>query len=156
MVRQSSNEHKAVKMKKKLLIALIFFTPFFSNAQDTSGLGTMGISMETIRITATMIGMFLLAYFIIVLIRTILDYRLRSKLISKGVSDEVVRQFLKPADGDARMQVLKWALLLAGLGLGLILVQMAKPYGIHSLAIIVLSISISLIVYYFLMKKNPQ
>ena len=141
-------------MKRKLLILSILTAPVAANAQDNFDLNT--IPGEMVRIAGTLLGMYLFVYLLITLIRTILDYRLRAKMIDKGVPDEVVRQFLQPTSKDAKHQVIKWSLLLAGFGLGLVLAKLALPYGIHSIAIMAFSMAASLLVYYFFLSKSGE
>ena len=82
------------------------------------------------------------------------DFRLKSKIVEKGVPDKVAEQLLHADHKDAKSQAIKWFLILAGIGLGLTIIDLTLPIGIHSVAIMAFSISLGFLGYYFFIKRT--
>lgn len=142
-------------MKKIIIASLIFFTPVFLYAQDQLQLGNgRFIPNEYFRIAATVVVLYLVISFILAITRSILDFRLKSKMVDRGVSEKVAEQFLQPQNRDAKAQAMKAFLILAGLGLGLSIINLTTPIGIHSFAIITFTISLSFLAYFFFIRKT--
>ncbi|HTI11329.1 MAG TPA: hypothetical protein VL832_22305 [Puia sp.] len=141
-------------MKKIVSIATVLTIPFLSNAQSISSLiGDQDISRSMVAILV----LYLAGIFTLAMIKAIQDYRLKFKMMEKGVSERVIEQFLQPATRkDAKQQSIKWFLVLAAIGLGLTIVNFTLPLGIHSVAIMAFSISLSFLGYYFFIRKSDQ
>jgi len=144
-------------MKKRLTFILALLTPIALSAQDnyhfTEG---NSFSRPVFEITATLVAAYLFVYFIVTIIRLILDNRIKFKMVEKGVSDKVVEQILQPTKTDAKSQALKWFLVLAGIGLGLGIVSATRPFGIHSIAIIAFCLALSFLGYFTYMKRSEK
>jgi len=93
---------------------------------------------------------------IIYLIKMILDDRIKNKLIEKGASDALVTQLLQPAAKGEKNIIIKWICILSSSGIGLLLVSHFQPLGIHSLAIISLSLAGGFLAYFFLTRDKVQ
>ena len=144
-------------MKKLGTIVIVLIAPLAVFAQDNYHFSEgNSFSKQLFEIPATLVAAFLFAYFIIAIIRSILDNRLKSKMIDKGVSDKVIEQFLQPTRTDAKSQALKWFLLLAGTGLGLSAVSATLPFGIHSIAIIAFCLALSFLGYFIYIKRTEK
>ena len=142
-------------MKKLIAAAIIFFTPLVLHAQEDLRLGSgFKIDREYVRIIATVFVLYLIITFIITVIKSILDFRLKSRMVDKGVSDKVVEQFLQPQNRDAKTQAIKAFLILAGVGVGLTAIYFTSPIGIHSFAIMAFSIALSFLGYFYFIKKS--
>ncbi len=143
-------------MKKLIAAAIIFFMPFFLHAQDDFQLGGSNFRLggEFFRIFASVLVLYLMITFIITIIKTILDFRLKSRMVDKGVSDKVVEQFLQPQNRDAKTQAIKAFLILAGIGVGLTAINFTSPLGIHSFAIMAFSIALSFLGYFYFIKRS--
>ncbi len=100
--------------------------------------------------------LYLIIMFILSVVRALLDNRLKSQMINKGVSDKLVEQFLQPTATDAKEQAMKWFLILFGIGLGLTIVSNTLPLGIHSISIMTFSLSLSFLGYYFFVKQKGK
>jgi hypothetical protein len=149
-MRKNKNE----KMKRIVIGTACFLSPLALVAQDGLRLPDgSSFSQQLVEIPATLIAVYLISWFLLSIIRGNLDYRLKSKMIDKGVNDKIAEQFLQPTQKDTRSQTMKYFLLLAGAGLGLTIVSYTLPLGIHSLAIMVFSLSLSFLGYYFFMKR---
>ena len=143
-----------MKMKKLIAAAIIFFTPFVLHAQDIQFGDRIQIKDEYVRIIAGIFVLYLVITFLITIIKSILDFRLKSKMVDKGVSDTVVEQFLQPQNKDAKTQAIKAFLILAGIGVGLTAIYFTIPLGIHSFAIMAFSIALSFLGYFFFIRRS--
>lgn len=143
-----------MKMKKLFAILMVFLTPFVLHAQDLLVEGGIQISAEYVRIFSSILVLFLIITFILAIIRTILDFRLKSRMVDKGVSDKLVEQFLQPQNKDAKTQAIKTFLILAGIGVGLTAINYTTPIGIHSFAIMAFSLALSFLGYFYYIKKS--
>lgn len=144
-------------MKKFIPFLMLLLGTLGVCAQDIIHLpGGQSIDREFTAMLGTLAGMYIVVSFILAITRSIQEYRLKSKLIEKGVSDKVVEQFLQPTAGDTRSQIFKWFMLLTGFGLGLTLISMTLPLGIHSMAIMSFSIALGFLGYYFFTRKSQS
>ena len=101
-----------------------------------------------------LLALYLIINFILALLKSSQDYRLRSKLMDKEVPQPVVEQFLRPDQGDYRNQPLKSCLILSGIGLGLLICSFTLPIGIHSFATMAFSLALSFGAYYYILKRS--
>lgn len=147
-------------MKKITTIATIMLASFAANAQNVQNDSGVIIDRDFMRELLTnsgvLLGLFLITTFFLTLFRTYLDSKLKNKLIDKGASENVVTQLLQPLKKDSKLEPLKWFSILAGIGLGLALIDAFKPLGIHSLAIMSFSLAAGFLAYYFFSKKAEQ
>lgn len=143
-------------MKKILSAVSIVLLPFLSLAQDMNFGNETRVSSEFIRIAAMILVLYLLISFILTIIRSFLEFRLKSKMIDKGVTDKVVEQFLQPGSRDIKTQAIKAFLLLAGIGVGLTAISLTLPVGIHSFAIMAFSLAASFLGYYFFILRSRK
>jgi predicted butyrate kinase (DUF1464 family) len=123
------------------------------NAQDFT---YAQMHIELARGFMILVFSYLIIFFIITLIRLWLDSRLKHKMVDKGVSDEVVSQFLKPVSKDIKSYVMKWFLIFLSIGIGFSLINVTQPLGIHSLAILSFCIAFGFLAYYFFVRKTNQ
>ena len=140
-------------MKKLFALSAVLLSSIMVNAQDG---GHMEINMELARGIMLLVFTYLLSSFVLAVIRQLLDSRLKHKMVDKGVSDEVVSQFLKPANKDTRSYVMKWCLIFLSMGIGFALINVTQPLGIHSLAILSICIAFGFLAYYFFVTKTNQ
>ncbi|SIN64294.1 hypothetical protein [Chitinophaga niabensis] len=137
-------------MKKILSIFAVTLLPILVHGQDYYRLPDNSyVSQQFVTLPATLLAMYLIASFILKLIKTNLDHRLKSKMLEKGIPE----QFFQQNDKDDRVQAFRSFLLLAGIGIGLTLVYYTLPIGIHSMAIMAFCIALSYLVYFFYLKK---
>lgn len=139
-------------MKKIITIATVCSVGFTANAHDG-----YDYNDEIFEVSAAVfvVGMFM--YFIINVMKRILEYRLKNKIVDKGISESIAQSILDTrATEDSRNANIKWFAMLAGIGLGLAVVYFTKPFGFHSLAIMAFSISLSFLGYYFFIKNTEK
>ena len=111
--------------------------------------------MELARIAGAILVLFLIGCFILYFTRQLLDYRIKNKMIDKGVPDQIIAQVALAVKKDNRAAALKWTFILAGIGLGLLLIGFFPPLGLHSLMIMTFCISLSFLLYYYF-TRNQQ
>jgi hypothetical protein len=143
-------------MKRLILLFLAFTVPFGVFAEDYHFTEGTSFTRQLFEIPATLFAAWLVITFFISLVRIILDHRLKLKMIEKEVSDKVAEQILQPTKIDTKSQAFKWFLILAGMGVGLGLVSVTTPFGIHSVAIIACCLSLSFLGYFSYMKRSEN
>lgn len=114
------------------------------------------INENMFKICATILVVAMSMVFILSLVKNIFAQHLKKKIIENGVSESLATSVLKSGtadDGDAN---LKWCLLLAWLGVGLVIVHYTTPLGLHSLAILSLSISAGFLSYFIYTKRTKH
>lgn len=97
-------------------------------------------------------------YTIAYIIETILKYRLRSRIVSSGLTDEKLIRGLFSSRTDNQYSSLKWGLILLFAGIGLIVLELVPydydstlPYGIESFFV-----ALGFLVYYFMVKEKLE
>ena len=133
-------------MKKIITIIAAGLVSFSVNAQDGTD---MEFRPEVFRGVAAIfvVGMFM--YFIINIMKRIFEHRLKNKIVDKGISENIAQSILATQSPDEnKYSNVKWFAILAGMGLGLMVVNYTQPLGFHSLAIMAFSISLSFLGYY--------
>lgn len=146
-------------MKKSLATLLILLTTFQvfaqaefeptngSNATESTGLGAFG------EIILPVLFISFLVFMLSTLIRMFLDYRLKNKLIDRGMTDQLSAYLAEKSDSIKQTEVVKMAILFCGIGIGLLLVYFSSPIDIHSLAIMAFSLGLSYLAYFFYLRK---
>ncbi|MFT3823841.1 MAG: hypothetical protein QM731_07965 [Chitinophagaceae bacterium] len=145
-------------MKKIAFITTSLLASVAAMAQEDtkeSGLSNGNI-MELSRIVAVLSVVVLIAGFIIAVIKQLLEYRVKNKMIDKGVPESVVTQFLQPTEKDTKQVSIKWVTTLTGIGVALLLINATQPIGLHSLAIMAFCIAASFLAYYFYIKQTEK
>lgn len=105
-------------------------------------------NMEKFRIISTILVFILFMVFIMTLIQRFMDYRVKNKIVEKGISEELANSILSSGPVENGNANFRWFTLLAGLGLGLTIIYYTQPLGIHSMAIMAFSLSASFLGYY--------
>ena len=114
------------------------------------------ISREFIDIPASLLAVYLVSLFLLKVIKGILNYRLKLKMIEKDVSNDIVKQFLQPDKNETKQQAIKWFIILTGIGIGLTIISFAPPFGIYSSAIMIFSIAFGFLAYYFYLRQSEK
>jgi hypothetical protein len=144
-------------MKQVIIIATVLLLPLGVNAWHDSPLQEIAdIPLGVIGIPAVILALYLILTFILTFAKSIMDNRLKARMIEKGVSDKVVEQLLQPDGKDVKGQAMKSFLLLSGIGLGLSIIKFFLPIGIHSIAIMSFSIALSFLGYYYFLKRSEK
>jgi hypothetical protein len=140
-------------MKKIISTTTAIISPFLLNAQD---FGTPGIDHEVFNICATIfvIGLFML--FILTIMKRIVDFRLKSKIVEKGIPENIVSSILQANPKEDRNINIKWFAILTGLGAAFAIIKFTLPLGIHSLAIMAFCIAASFLGYFLFIRSSEK
>lgn len=111
------------------------------------------LDQETIHAIPILLLFILIAVFLVIVIKNILDYRFRIKMVEKGVSEHLAGQLLSKPD-QSRQATMKWAILLGGTGVGVWAVALNGGMNIYSLAIMLFALSGSFLAYYIYLVKS--
>jgi len=132
-------------MKKvNMLVALVLAaSPVFAQGNDQNPL----YQPEMLRIIFTIAVVIVFMVFILAIMKLSLTHRLKNKIVDKGLSENIAASILQTNPHEDRNSNIKWFMLMAGLGAGLLIVNYTQPLGIHSLAIMSFSISASFLGY---------
>lgn len=142
-------------MKKTTIIAILLATAVAAQAQDLSAPLKQGSALELgFRIFAITVCLYLVGTFIITIVRMVLDYQLKSKMLDRGFPESELARLFKPGNNAARLSALKWFAVLAAVGFGLTIVTFTQPLGLHSLAIMAFSVATGYLVYAQFIKRT--
>ena len=139
-------------MKKIVSTAALIFTAFLANAQHRESEFDRSI-FNTISVIFVVI---LFMVFIVNILKMFLENRMKHKIIDKGVSESAASSLLQTTPKNDQLTTMKWVCILAGIGGGLMIVNYTQPLGIHSLATMAFSISVSFLAYYFFAKFTSK
>jgi len=109
---------------------------------------------QFMQIPLVILVIYLIAWFILSVVRQILDYHIKTKLIEKNTPENIVIQILQAGKREVGNSALKWFSLFIGAGVGLLLVSFFQPFGIHSLIIMAFSIAAGFFGYYYFTKRS--
>ncbi len=144
-------------MKKSIAIGILTLISISSNAEEVYKLQDGSeISRQIIDIPASILAVYIVSVFLISVVRAILNFRLRSKMIEKGVSIEIMEQLLQPDKNEGKKTTIKSFLILSGIGLAVAINLFFLPIGIHSLAITIFSMAFSYLAYYYYLKRSEK
>ena len=135
-----------------MTVSIAILICFAANANGN----VLEVNEEMLQVSAAIfvVGMFM--YFIISILKRILEHRLKNKIIDKGISESIATSILETNSGENKNANIKWFAILAGIGIGLTGVNYTQPLGFHSLAIMAFSISLSFLAYYFFTKNREK
>jgi hypothetical protein len=139
-------------MKKIVFTAAIIMAPFVLNAQSLDP----GMGPEIFRTCATIFAAGLLMLFILTILNRIVDFRLKNKIVEKGIPENIVASILQTNPKEDRNMNIKWFAILAGLGVAFTLINFTLPLGIHSLAIMAFCIAASFLGYFFFIRYSDK
>jgi hypothetical protein len=141
-------------MKKALFVLVALSGSIAAYAEDKpEPLINREFIFDLIHIIAMLLVIYLISSFIIQLERSNFDFRLKSKIMERQTQDPIVNQLVQPDKPNPYNLILQWVCAIAGVGVGFLIVDATEPYGLHSLAIMALSVAAGLIVYYFVAKR---
>jgi len=143
---------------KKLITAIPALLIFSAaSAQDrTEPLIDRGFIVDAFHISATVFVLYLSFNFILELLQRNLDHRIKGKAIAAGTSESMVHRLLTRKKKDVRSGVLAWICVLLALSVGVSIVNLTLPFGLHSVAIMAFSIGVGLLVFYIISRKQKR
>jgi hypothetical protein len=141
-------------MKKALIIFAALSGSIAAYAEDKpEPLINREFIFDLIHIIAVLLVIYLISSFILQIVRSNFDFRLKVKILERQTQDPVVTQLFQPDKPNPFNSILQWICALAGVGVGFLIIDMTEPYGLHSLAIMALCVAAGLLVYYFIAKR---
>lgn len=94
---------------------------------------------------------------VVAIAKILADYRARKKLIEKGIGAEEARAVLSSVGGSSRESSLKWGLVAASVGMGLVVVDLASfESGPIVPGIVLLFAGAALVGHYLLRREAPR
>ena len=135
-------------MKKIITTVIVLHGIIAANAQESNG-----YNEDVFQVSAAIFVVLAFMFFILAFLKSILEHRLKNKIVDKGVPENVVSSILQSSTGEEKHRNIKWFAILAGIGAGLLIVYYTQPLDIHSLAIMAFSISLSFLGYYIFIKQ---
>lgn len=100
------------------------------------------------------LGISFLAFMLVSLVKYFLDFRLKNKLIDRGMAEQLSAYLLNKNAQENQNEAIKLAILFCGLGLGLTITYLTTPINIHSLAIMAISLGLSYLVYFLYLRRQ--
>jgi hypothetical protein len=142
-------------MKKLATIALATLSAISLNAQGYNGRQNyFEFDSVAFRAFTSILVLALFMIFILTVMKRIFEYRLKNKVVDKGISENIISTILQKNTGEDKHINIKWFALLTGVSAGLTIVYYTQPLGIHSLAIMSFCIALSFLGYFFYLKKS--
>lgn len=97
-----------------------------------------------------------LVFMLISVIKYFLEFRLKNKMIDRGMTEQILTYSFNKNDDNKFDGVIKLAILFCGLGMGLAITYLAGPINILSLAIMSFSIGLSYFAYFFYLRNQKK
>jgi len=145
------------KSFKSCILAVVLggiLTPVFSFAQDQTP-PYNPYTANFFKVFDSFIPVFLILaflYAVVTIFRIRAENKIRQQLIEKGIPDDTLKQMLMNGNQRIRLETLKWGLIIGFTGIGLCICQYFS-FGYITFSIIFISISIALIIFYFISQK---
>lgn len=147
-------------MKKVLTSALILtatLTAFAQNAPTApTPLQTTAASpgQYPLEFLFPIAFMSFLIVMVVTLVKYFLEFRLKSKLIEKGMANQFSDYLSAKDQREKQNEAVKLAILFGGIGLGLLLTYLSAPVDLHSIAMMSFSLGLSFWAYFIYLKKQ--
>ncbi|MGK6352239.1 hypothetical protein [Parapedobacter sp. DT-150] len=143
-------------MKPTLFINIVNQQPY-SAYKDGSGFTLadgMYIPEVFVRTIIIIILFYIFASFLLTLVRILLNYRLKSKMIRMGITSDEAKKMLNLGI-EQKDHAVKWCLLLLSAAIAFALIS-RLPFGWLSVATITLSLSLGYVAYYIYLKNKKD
>jgi hypothetical protein len=143
-------------MKKIFITITALLIEIGANAQTGDKFNDGALKFEALHIFAAFANIALFATAIYIFVKLLLDNRIKNKLLDKGAPEDLAMQLLQPTIKNDKTITIKWVCILTGLGIGLLIANYTQPLGIHSLAIMCLSLAASLLGYFIFIRYSDK
>lgn len=144
------------KLLTSIIILLVTVQAFAQNklVTDNKSNSVEPATIEPIsQILLPILFITFLVFMLITLIKYFLEFRLKNKLIDRGMSEQLSAYLLNKNYQEKQDEVIKLAILFCGIGTGLIMTYLTAPIHIHSLAIMAFSLGLSYLAYFFYLRR---
>jgi hypothetical protein len=144
-------------MKKAFFTSAILLSVLAVQAQEPfDPVHDRQLYFDILNILAVLGGIYLISSFLLQIVKQHYSYRIRNRILDKGTEENIVRQILRPEKKERRNSILQWFFMLAAIGIGLILITLITPFGLHSLAILALSLAAGFGAYYYFSRPTVE
>jgi hypothetical protein len=149
-------------MKQLLTSIVVFFATVQGFAQDSPGGVNPSSSMSPGtadhmgEIALPILFITFLIFMLITLVKHFLEFRLKNKLIDRGMSEQLSAYLVSKNDQEKQNEIIKIAILFCGIGTGLTMIYLTAPIHLHSLAIMAFSVGLSYFAYFFYLRKKDR
>jgi hypothetical protein len=146
-------------MKKISITAFISLIAFGAQAQSQENFDPLKdreFFFDALHMCSILIVIYLISSFILQAIKAAMTTRIKNRILDKGTEENIVRELLRPDKKENKNYILQWFFMLAAIGLGLLLVKIILPFGLHSLAILALSIAAGFGAYYYFSRQSDK
>lgn len=144
-------------MKKVVVFAAALCGSSVADAQDNhEPLINRDFIFDFIHIVAVIVIIYLISSFILQLLRSNFDFRLKSKMVERQTEENIVGQLVRPDKVNQINTVLQWICTLTSVGAGFLLIQFTQPFGLHSLAIMAFCVAAGLGLYYYFITRRKS
>jgi len=138
-------------MKRIIATFMVLLSVAAAYAQDRNEpLIDRGLFRDIVNICSVLMVMYIITYLILEILQRNLDYRLKSKIVDAGTQEGIVNHLLVNKKRDNRKVILQWTCVLLSIGAGLSIINFARPFGLHSIAIMAFSLGGGLLAYYLI------
>ena len=93
---------------------------------------------------------------IVLVIKTIADYKLKSNLIKNGLVDEKVKHLFAKSEASSSLTSVKWGLVLIGIGIALFAEEWIDLTDEGMFGIMFLFAGVAFLIYHFLVKNEEN
>ncbi len=142
-----------MNMKKLTILSILVLSSGVTYGQSPD---EQWIDKDMLKICIGVGATFLFLFLLLEFVRYFFDYRLREKAINQGISEEMAAIIFPSENKSRQNRALRWSLLMAGLGVGLIVVKYTSPLGFHSPAIMFFAVSIANFLYYSIISRADK
>jgi hypothetical protein len=144
-------------MKKTLIALVILSSTIAAYAQDMrEPLIDRSLVFDVVNLCGILLVIYLISSFILQLLRQNFDYRLKNRIIDKGMDGPIIGQLMQSDKKDSGNTLLQWCCTLLGIAIGFTIMWLTQPFGLHSLAIMAFSVAAGLGTYYFFSRRNKN
>ena len=148
-------------MKKIIVTSGVLFVFAVAHAEEPGPLIDRSLIFDVFNICGILMVMYVIANFILGILQRNLDHRVKNRIIEAGTPESILMHLLPAPDKkkDNRKTILQWICVLLGLGVGLSIIDLTMPFGLHSVAIMVFSIAAGFLAWYLISgrtKKDKQ
>jgi hypothetical protein len=144
-------------MKKAFIIIAALGGSLVAYAQDKpEPLINSGLVYDLVHICSLLLVIYLISSFILQLVRSNFDFRLKNKIIERQTDQQIVGQLVQPEKINPLNTVMQWICTLLSVGVGFTIIQFTLPFGLHSLAIMAFSVAGGLGLYYLFVKRTKN
>ncbi len=144
-------------MKSILTLTAGLTAPLLVTAQTEVANNNSGLDInEMFKVVATIGILLIVMIFTMIITKRIQDFKLKTMIIEKGIPDNIALSVLRPDNPKEGNSNVKWFAILAGIGLGLTIINYNQPIGLHSLATMVFCLAGSFLGYYIFEKKSSK